>query len=99
MASSTSRNETIDTSWLGTSIPTADFPGIGASILISFAARAKAISSCKLTILLTFTPASGYTSYFVIVGSTWTLVTLVFTPNVLIVISNFFVAVSTFYLS
>lgn len=40
----------------GTSIPTAERPGIGASIRMSFAASAKAISLCKLTILFTLTP-------------------------------------------
>ena len=44
---------------LGTSIPTAALPGIGASILIPEAARPSAISSDKLTILLTLTPGLG----------------------------------------
>ena len=43
----------------GTSIPTAAFPGIGASILIPEAANPRAISSLKLTILLTLTPGLG----------------------------------------
>jgi len=47
------------TSVLGTSIPMADLPGIGASIRIPLAASAKAKSSLKLTILLTLTPTSG----------------------------------------
>ena len=46
-------------SLFGTSIPIADFPGIGASILTPLAANPKAISSAKLTILLTFIPALG----------------------------------------
>ena len=55
--------------WLfGTSIPTYGFPGIGASIRISLAARARAISSLKFTILLTFTPIAGWISYFVTAG-------------------------------
>ncbi len=43
----------------GTSIPTADFPGIGASILISDVAKLNAKSSAKLIILLTLTPGAG----------------------------------------
>lgn len=77
----TSRKETIATSELGTSIPMADFPGIGASILISFAAKASARSSFRLTILLTLTPTSGWTSYFVTAGPRCTWVTLAFTPK------------------
>ena len=46
-------------SLFGTSIPTADFPGMGASILTPDEARLKAISSDKFTILLTLTPALG----------------------------------------
>ncbi len=42
-------------SHLALSIPTAERPGIGASILTSFAAKANAISLCKFTILLTLT--------------------------------------------
>ena len=34
-------------------------PGIGASILMLLAAKLSAISSVKLTILLTFTPGLG----------------------------------------
>ena len=54
-----SRRPTITLSSFGTSMPTAAFPGIGASIRISEVARFKARSSAKLTILLTFTPGSG----------------------------------------
>ncbi|MNW68419.1 hypothetical protein D3C74_471860 [compost metagenome] len=57
--SMTSRMVTTDTSGLGTSIPMADLPGIGASIRISLAARASAISSVRFTMRLTFTPISG----------------------------------------
>ena len=59
VASMTSLNETIEIFWFGTSIPINDLPGMGASIRISLAAKAKAISSVKLTILLTFTPTAG----------------------------------------
>ncbi len=55
----TSLKETIEVVRLGTSIPINGLPGIGASILISFAASAKAKSSDKLTIRLTFTPTAG----------------------------------------
>ena len=57
--STSSRKETTTFCLLGTSMPTAAFPGIGASIRISAAARFSLISSARLTILLTFTPISG----------------------------------------
>ena len=46
----------------GISIPTAAFPGIGASILILFAAKFRAISSVRETILDTLTPVEGVNS-------------------------------------
>ena len=61
---------------MGTSIPTAALPGIGASILIDFAAKFNAISSARLTILLTFTPVLGVSSYLVTVGPFVIFVTL-----------------------
>ena len=57
--STRSRNITGVVSLFGTSIPMAAFPGIGASIRISAAARFNLISSESPTILLTFTPISG----------------------------------------
>ena len=54
-------------------MPITDFPGTGASILILLAAKLSAKSSDKFTILLTFVPASGDTSYLVIVGPNVTL--------------------------
>ena len=54
-----SLSATVLFSLFGTSMPTAAFPGIGASILISVAARLSLISSDSPTILLTFTPDSG----------------------------------------
>ena len=60
--SNNSRRETMLFSLFGTSIPIAAFPGIGASIRISVAARLSLISSVKPTILLTFTPISGCSS-------------------------------------
>ncbi len=62
-------------SWFGTSIPTAAFPGIGASIRISAAARFNLISSARPTILLTFTPCSGCSSYRVTDGPQLAFVT------------------------
>ena len=63
-----SRKETVAISELGTSIPTRDFPGIGASIRTSLAARAKAKSSARLEMRLTRTPTAGFTSYLVTEG-------------------------------
>ena len=54
-----SRRKTGLLSLLGTSIPIALFPGIGASIRISFAAKLSLISSLKFVILFTFTPGSA----------------------------------------
>ena len=88
LESRTSLSVTMETSEFGTSIPTADFPGIGASIRMSFAAKARAKSSLKPTILLTFTPISGYTSYFVTAGPLCTFVTFAFTPKLWKVRSN-----------
>ena len=52
----TSRKETIDTLPLGISIPTALFPGIGASMRTPVAAIARAISSASAAMRLTLTP-------------------------------------------
>ena len=57
-------------SGFGTSIPTADFPGIGASMRIPCAARLRAMSSVRLTIRLTFTPGLGCNSNRVKAGPT-----------------------------
>ena len=65
----------------GTSIPTACFPGIGASILIVSAAKFNAISSAKFAILLTRTPSAGLISYLVIAGPTDTFSTFAETPK------------------
>ena len=43
----------------GISIPTKDFPGMGASIRNGCAARASAKSFCKPRILESFTPSAG----------------------------------------
>ena len=76
-----SRKATITFSLFGTSIPTAAFPGIGASIRISAAARLSLISSVSPTILLTFTPISGWISYLVTAGPQLMLVTVTLTPK------------------
>ena len=79
--SNKSRSITPEVSLLGTSIPTAAFPGIGASIRISAAARFNLISSANPTILLTFTPVSGCNSYLVTEGPQLTLLIVTFTPK------------------
>ncbi len=72
---------TVVFSLLGTSIPTADLPGIGASIRISAAAKLSLISSDSPTILLTLTPCSGRSSYRVTEGPQLILVTVTPTPK------------------
>ncbi len=57
-----SRSATAMVSLLGTSMPIAAFPGIGASIRMSVAARCILISSDSPTIFETFTPCSGCSS-------------------------------------
>ena len=79
---------TISLSSFGTSIPTACFPGIGASILIVFAAKFNAISSARLAILLTLTPSAGFNSYLVIAGPTETFSTFAETPKLYNVFCN-----------
>ncbi len=76
-----SRRATIMFSLFGTSIPTAAFPGMGASIRISVAARFSLISSERLTILLTFTPCSGCISKRVTDGPWLMSVTVTRTPK------------------
>ena len=68
-------------SLLGTSIPTADFPGIGASIRISAAARLSLISSTRFNILLTLTPGSRAISNLVTAGPQVASVTCASTPK------------------
>ena len=52
----------------GTSIPTRDLPGIGASIRIGCAAKARARSLLRPTILESFTPSAGLRAYRVTEG-------------------------------
>ena len=87
-ASTISLKDTVLIALLGTSIPISDLPGIGASIRTSLAASAKAMSSVKLTILLTFTPTAGWTSNFVTDGPKLALTTLASTPKLLKVCSK-----------
>ena len=87
--STRSRNGIVTFSLFGTSIPMADFPGIGASKRISGTARFNLISSASPRILLTFTPISGWISYCVTVGPQTTLVTRAFTPKFVSVIWSF----------
>ena len=72
---------TLPASLLGTSIPIADLPGIGASILMSAAARLSLISSASETILLTLTPSSGFNSYLVTAGPQLISVISTLTPK------------------
>ncbi len=80
--SSRSRRATIMVSLLGTSIPIAALPGIGASIRISVAARFSLMSSVNPTILDTFTPCSGCSSYLVTLGPWLISVMVTRTPKV-----------------
>ena len=64
----TERMETMLGFWLGTSIPTVPFPGIGAMIRIPRAESDKAISSSRFLIFEMRTPAAGTISYRVTVG-------------------------------
>ena len=74
----------------GTSIPSADFPGIGASILISVAAKFRAMSSAKFVILLIFVPHAGLSSYLVTAGPLHMLTIFACTEK----LSNIFINVS-----
>ena len=53
-------------------MPTNDLPGIGASILIGWAAKAKAKLFDKVVILESFTPSAGLKAYWVTVGPIFT---------------------------
>ena len=83
----TSRSVTRLADLLGTSTPTADLPGIGASIRSGEAARASARSLWRLTIRRTATPSAGWISYWVTAGPGLTPMTLPSTPNVVSVCS------------
>src|SRR5579884_2180980 len=74
---------TISNEWFGTSIPTKDFPGIGASILTVpvLVAKAMAISCCRLAILVILVPAANSSAYWVTAGPPLTSATLAAIPN------------------
>ena len=65
----------------GSSIPITAFPGIGATILMLVARRARARSSERLTILLIFTPGAGSYSKVVMTGPGSTVTTFPLTPK------------------
>lgn len=73
-----------------TSMPTAAFPGIGASIRMLLAFKFRAISSERRTILATLTPAFGWISYRVTVGPFTTFKTVALTPKLASVSSRIF---------
>ena len=74
--------------WFGTSIPTADLPGMGASMRTLGAASASAISLVRLLIFWTRTPGAGWTSNRVTTGPCSQRVTLASTPKLARVCSN-----------
>src|SRR3989338_7548586 len=63
---------TMETFLLGTSIPTSDLPGIGDSILIGCAARARDRSELRAPMRDSLTPTAGRRVYWVTVGPTET---------------------------
>ena len=81
LLSKRSRKNTVCFCLFGTSIPIADFPGIGASILISLAASASFISFASDNTLDTLTPCSGLSSYSVTDGPILISSTVTFTSK------------------
>ena len=79
--SNTLRMDTAVFLWLGTSMPTAGLPGMGASIRTSATARFRAISSASEVMRLILTPAMGCTSYRVTEGPREISSTRVRTPK------------------
>ena len=75
--------------WLGTSMPTAGLPGMGASMRTSATARFRAISSASEVMRLIFTPAMGWTSYRVTEGPREISSTRVRTPKLSSVSTSF----------
>ena len=69
-------------------MPTADLPGIGATILMVDAFMTSAISSLSVVILFTFTPGAGCNSYRVITGPLLIFTTLASMPKSCNVSSN-----------
>ena len=68
-------------------MPTADLPGMGASIRRGAAASARDRSFWSATIFLTATPAAGWSSYWVTAGPEFTPMTRAWTPKVESVLS------------
>ena len=71
----TSFIDTVSRYRFGTSIPTTDFPGIGATIRRLIAFNANARSSARFTMRATFVPGAGSNSYIVTTGPGRTSVT------------------------
>lgn len=79
--SSTSLKVTLDIVGFGISIPIVLFPGIGAWIITSFAAKARAISLSIFKILLTFVAGGTVSSYSVTAGPIWISTTFAAIPK------------------
>ncbi len=86
--SSISRMLTMATILLGTSMPMAGLPGMGASIRTPVAERLRAMSSASPVTLLIFTPAAGCSSYRVTAGPRETSMIRACTPKLLRVFSS-----------
>ena len=97
--SQSSRKVTVAISEFGTSIPTKDLPGIGASIRTSLAAKARAKSSARLEMRLTRTPTAGLTSYLVTDGPISARSTLARMPKLANVSSKILIFSRTIFFS
>ncbi|CAG5138070.1 Uncharacterised protein [Streptococcus pneumoniae] len=97
--SHSSRKDTVAISELGTSIPIRDFPGIGASIRTSLAAKARARSSDRLEMRLTLTPTAGLTSYLVTDGPISARSTVTLIPKLAKVASKILIFSLTIFFS
>ncbi|CGF61719.1 Uncharacterised protein [Streptococcus pneumoniae] len=84
---------------MGTSIPIRDFPGIGASIRTSLAAKARARSSDRLEMRLTLTPTAGLTSYLVTDGPISARSTVTLIPKLAKVASKILIFSLTIFFS
>ena len=76
-----SRNKTVAVFLFGISMPTADLPGMGASICTAFAASASAMLSARLVILFILMPGPGCNSNRVMTGPTDMLTIFVSIPK------------------
>jgi len=77
----TPRNETGDETLLGTSTPTASFPGMGARIRMLSALRSSFMLFSSEVILSSLTPGDGTISSLVILGPVTPSVTFASTPK------------------